>query len=789
LKAVGVKEAGLAVVAAAAASLALAASAQAQSDVVATPFGGSFTDPVYVTGAPGQPNLVYVIEQRGVVKVVERGSQLSEPFLDISGIVTSPGEQSGVPGSEQGLLSIAFPPNFADSGLVYAYFTNEDCDSQSGGCDIEVAEFRIRNGNPLVARPASRRTVITIPHRDATNHNGGTLAFGPDRRLWLATGDGGGGNDTFDNARNTESLLGKLLRINPKPTGGPNPSPYRVPRSNPFVGEPGRDEIWSIGLRNPFRFSFDENLVAIGDVGQGAREEVNIVTLATAKGADFQWPAREGMIAGPHPDRATSLPQVPPIHDYPRPVSPPDSTFRGVSVIGGVFARDPRLAGTSFASENDRYFFGEAFVQPTARSFIPNIGAQTIADLRSHPFNIGSVAGIGEDDRGRIYIASLNDTIHRVDPAVAPRRGAPPIGDGEGAVDLVEVESGLDDLVNSAFAPGETDKVYAVEQDGTVKVIQGGTTQTFLDITDLVPADAGEEGLLGVAFHPDYQSNSLVYAYYNDNAGNIVVSEFKANNPMNADESSRRRVIRIPHPGAGNHNGGQLLFGPDGFMYLAPGDGGGGGDPDENAQNKDKLLGKLLRINPLQSGSDAYTVPNSNPFVGRNGRDEIYALGLRNPFRFNFDQETRRIMIGDVGQSSFEEISIEAPSTLRGANFGWDRYEGFSRYTQDPTASTPKPANHDEPVLVYGRGQGQSVIGGLVVRDPDLTNLYGRYLFTDFFANRLRSFVPKLTRVRGFKQIAPAVSLITSFTEDPVTREVYITSRGDGALYRLEPAN
>jgi len=403
------RRAGTLAAAACAASLALASPAHGQSSVNATPFGGSFTNPVYVTGAPGFPDLVYVVERGGTVRVVEDGEQLATPFLKISDIITA--------GGEQGLLSIAFPPDFADSGLVYAYFTNKDCNPVTGGCDIEVAEFKIRPGNPRLARPGSRRTVIAIPHRDATNHNGGTVAFGPGGKLWLATGDGGGGGDQFDNASRKGKLLGKLLRLNPIKEGGRNGLGYRIPNSNPFVNAPGRDEIWSVGLRNPFRFSFDGDNIAIGDVGQTAREEVDIVSVDTAKGADFGWPAREGFIAGPHPDRTTGLPLLDPIHDYPRPTNPPDSTFRGVSVIGGVFVRDPRLAGTSLDPASDPYFFGEAFTQPTARSLIPDIEAQTFTNLTSYPFGIGSVAGIGEDALNRVYIASLNGTVHRIDPA------------------------------------------------------------------------------------------------------------------------------------------------------------------------------------------------------------------------------------------------------------------------------------------------------------------------------------------------------------------------------------
>lgn len=372
----------------------------------------------------------------------------------------------------------------------------------------------------------------------------------------------------------------------------------------------------------------------------------------------------------------------------------------------------------------------------------------------------------------------------------ASGRGEPPVGDGEGTVDLVSIGGGgFSSPVNTAFAPGQADNVYVVEQDGLVKLIDGGETQEapFLDLTRQTNEN-GEQGLLGVAFHP---TEALVYAYYTDrDNGDIVVSEFE-HKATDAKERTRREVIRIRHRMAGNHNGGQLRFGPDGFLYMATGDGGSGGDPRENAQDKTSLLGKLLRIDPQAAGRNGYSAPRSNPFVGRKGKDAIYATGLRNPFRFNFDTQTARIMIGDVGQSSFEEISIESAKSVRGANFGWDRYEGFSRYGNplDNSAKTPSRKKHDKPVLAYGRDDGRSVVGGLVVRDASLANLYGRYLFTDFFTDRLRSFVPTLRKVKGgFKEIGPAVSFISSFTEDPVTREVYLTSLGTGEVLRIEPA-
>ena len=789
MKADGSKRAGLTgtlVLSACAAALALASPASAQSEpgVVATPFGGAFSSSVHATGAPGFPDLVYVTERGGAVRVVENGTQLPKPLIDVSDLITS--------GGEQGLLSTAFPPDFAESGLFYLYFTNNDCDSVPGGlgCDIEISEFKLRGDNPRRARLNSRRTVITIPHRDAGNHNGGTAAFGPDGKLWLATGDGGGGGDQFDNASRKNKLLGKLLRINPRKPAKPSDLGYRIPQSNPFVGAPGRDEIWSIGLRNPFRFSFDGENVAIGDVGQSAREEVNIVPIATAKGADFGWPAFEGDLPF-DPSRPGSGPLIDPIHVYARPEDPPDGTFRGVSVISGVFVRDPRLAGTAFDPANDRYLFAEAFTPPNVRSFVPDVGAQTFSDLQSHPFGIGSIAGIGEDAQDRVYIVSLNGTVHRLDPAPLRRQGPPPTGDGEGEVDLEPVGDGFDTPVNSAFAPGQTDKVYVVEQGGTAQVVVNGTTEAepFLDITSETD-NSGEQGFLGMAFHPAFATNGLVYAYHTDeDNGDIVVSEFETLSALDADETTMREVIRVRHRANSNHNGGHVTFGPDGFMYLATGDGGSGDDPMENAQDKESLLGKLIRIDPLESGGDPYTVPASNPFVGKKGDDEIYAIGLRNPFRFNFEPESGNIMIGDVGQNRFEEVDIETETSLRKANFGWDRFEGFKRSNAGDTASKPSKENHDKPVLAYSNDAVASVIGGVVVRDSDLTNLYGRYLFTDFYDDRFRSFVPQLTKVNGYTELDTPISSISSFSEDPVTREVYVTSRGDEQLYRLEPAN
>jgi glucose/arabinose dehydrogenase len=389
-----------------------------------------------------------------------------------------------------------------------------------------------------------------------------------------------------------------------------------------------------------------------------------------------------------------------------------------------------------------------------------------------HRLSIAAAAGVA------ITLGVLLLVVGTADDAAG--RGDPPIGDGTGGVDLGLVGDGeFESPVNVAFAPGQPNNAYVVEQNGSVEVlVNNAENGEFLDVRSQT-RQSGEQGLLGLAFHPDYATNDLVYAYYTHRGtGDIVVSEFEAPDPLDADESTRRQVIRIRHRMASNHNGGQLLFGPDGFLYMGTGDGGAGGDPRENAQDKRSLLGKLLRINPLDPpGGRAYSTPAGNPYKGRKGRDEILARGLRNPFRFSFDGA--RIAIGDVGQNRFEEVDYETPRGLRNANFGWDRWEGRQRYREGDEARTPKPKRHDKPIHTYGHGQGCSITGGVVVRDGSLPNLFGRYLYADFCTGRFRSFVPALGGAQGDRALdEPAFDEPTSFTTSPFDSRVYVTSLG-----------
>jgi len=338
-------------------------------------------------------------------------------------------------------------------------------------------------------------------------------------------------------------------------------------------------------------------------------------------------------------------------------------------------------------------------------------------------------------------------------------------------------------------APGFPQLLFVVEQGGRIVVLKNGKRlgTPFLDIGGPVTA-GGEQGLLSVAFPPDYAASKRFYVYYTGANGAIVVDEFRRAGATRALPGSRRNVITIPHAENTNHNGGQLQFLGD-LLFLATGDGGSGGDPPNNAQNKEVLLGKLLRIDPRASGGRPYTVPSSNPFVGRPGRDEIYGYGLRNPFRFSFDTVTAaqpRIAIGDVGQSVFEEIDYLSVGRAAGANFGWDAFEGRGPYA-GANDGTPDPGGTVKPIFAYphSRGGSCSITGGYVVADRSLRSLYKRYVYADFCEGELRSLVPHLKRASGDRKLGLSVSSPSSFGED-LQHRLYVTSL-EGPVYRLVP--
>ena len=349
-------------------------------------------------------------------------------------------------------------------------------------------------------------------------------------------------------------------------------------------------------------------------------------------------------------------------------------------------------------------------------------------------------------------------------------------------VRLVRVGS-FNNPVYVTAPPGDRRRVFVVEQGGRIMVMRGGRklAAPFLDISGRVTA-GGEQGLLSMAFAPDYETSGLFYVYFTDTSGDQRIVEFRRAGADRADPGSAR-VVMVMQDSESNHNGGLLLFGPDDLLYVGTGDGGGGGDqhgPRGNAQRLNTLLGKILRIDPRASGGQPYSVPRSNPFAGRSGaRPEIFAYGLRNPWRFSFDRRTDDLIIADVGQGDVEEVSFVRNGS--GRNFGWRPFEGRQRYT--PGESAP---GHVRPVIQRFHSDGYcSITGGVVVRDPGLPALRGRYVFGDLCRSRLETARLSPGRARAQRLTRLRVSQVSSFGEDAQGR-VYAVSL-NGPVYRLAP--
>jgi Glucose / Sorbosone dehydrogenase len=338
--------------------------------------------------------------------------------------------------------------------------------------------------------------------------------------------------------------------------------------------------------------------------------------------------------------------------------------------------------------------------------------------------------------------------------------------------------------------PGDGERVFVVEKGGRIMIVKAGVklATPFLDISGLVQSSDYERGLLSMAFAPDYASSGRFYVYYTarDPLGRLTIAEYQRSGNPDVADTTGRLVLAIAHP-ASNHNGGQLQFGPDGYLYVGTGDGGGAGDPDDNGQNLSVLLGKLLRINPLAVGGAPYSIPPDNPFLGLAGhRPEIWAYGLRNPWRFSFDRATGDLTIADVGQNSWEEIDFAAAAggRGRGMNFGWDCWEGNHGFSNDGPYCSPRPTNHTAPVHEYGRGRGRSITGGYVVRDPTLPALAGRYVYGDALQAPLWSAVLQAPTATDDRALGLSVTDLFSFGEDACGR-VYAAS-GGGSVYRLK---
>ena len=320
--------------------------------------------------------------------------------------------------------------------------------------------------------------------------------------------------------------------------------------------------------------------------------------------------------------------------------------------------------------------------------------------------------------------------------------------------------------------------LYVAQKTGKVVAVRDGIVDPVpvLDLRDLVSL-GGEQGLLGVAFSPDGRD---VYVNYTDTSGDTHVTGY-AMQDGRADTATRREILFVDQPYS-NHNGGNLMFGPDGYLYVGLGDGVSGGDPQGNGQSLSTVLGKMLRIDPTPFGDRPYRIPTDNPFVGRaDARPEIWAYGLRNPWRYSFDRQTGDLWIGDVGQSAWEEVDVQPSGSPGGENYGWNRMEGDHSYGGgDP------PANAVPPVYEYSHdGGGCVVTGGYVYRGASIPDLYGAYVFADFCAGALEAIREKDGQVIDHRILGPVVSSLSSFGED-AQGELYAMSLG-GGLYRLAP--
>ena len=343
---------------------------------------------------------------------------------------------------------------------------------------------------------------------------------------------------------------------------------------------------------------------------------------------------------------------------------------------------------------------------------------------------------------------------------------------------LTPVATGLSNPVFVGHAGDRSERLFIVEQDGVILVLQSlpSTPTIFLDVRTKI-ATVGEQGLLGLAFHPQYATNGRFFIFYTRAGdGTIVIAEYHVTADPNTADATEHVLLTIPHPTHTNHNGGMLAFGFDGYLYVGVGDGGGGNDEPNNAQNIDVLLGKILRIDVDQPAQGTlYSSPPDNPFVNATGRDEIFATGFRNPWRFSFDRTTGEPWIGDVGQDEREEIDR---SLVKGGNYGWRIYEGFRCTNLGP--SLCNPSDYIDPVFDYSHTRGRcSVTGGYVYRGSRGTLPAGVYVYGDFCSGEIFATSEDTQALLMYTAMN-----IASFGEDE-QGELYLVDRG-GTISRIE---
>lgn len=328
------------------------------------------------------------------------------------------------------------------------------------------------------------------------------------------------------------------------------------------------------------------------------------------------------------------------------------------------------------------------------------------------------------------------------------------------------------------------DRLFIVEQAGSIRIMENGSllADPFLNIQDRVNSNANEQGLLSVAFHPAYEENGRFYVNYTNSDGSTVVSSFQvqADNPNLADPATEQILFTVAQP-YNNHNGGQLAFGPDGYLYIGMGDGGSAGDPHNHGQTFTTLLGNMLRID-VDNGTP-YAIPASNPFVNDDSaRNEIWATGVRNPWRFSFDKQTGDLFISDVGQNNWEEVNLQPASSAGGENYGWNFFEGTNCYNNACTTDlelTP-------PIFEYNHSLGCSITGGYIYRGEQFPTLWGNYFVTDYCTGRVWAVTAQEDGSWASEIVLETGRLVASFGED-FHGELYMLDHRNGEILQIQP--
>jgi glucose/arabinose dehydrogenase len=747
------------------------------------PFVDGLESPVHLTTAGDGSTELYIVEQRGRIRVADASGALRpEPFLDVSDGV--------IAGGERGLLGLAFHPAYPDDPRIFVNYTRRE----DGG--TIVSEFQVVDG---LADPRSQRVLLSIA-QPFPNHNGGTIAFDSAGHLLVGMGDGGGGGDPFDSGQDPQSLLGKLLRIDVDAE-----EPYGIPPDNGFADDPAYlPEIHASGLRNPWRFSVDPagGHIYIADVGQNAIEEVSVLA-GGAGGVSLGWNRFEGneCFSEPCDPDAHLAPAVTYTHDEGCTIVGGD-VYRGSQqpALEGLYLFGDLCSGTIWAA--DAAAMLEGSVSPTPVGVMDGTLVAFGQDADREPLAVDhggrilrvvaedATASVARSTRSLLSAAgpdpaAIAALAAEAEPEASAEASPEPTFDPTGLVlRTVLVIDGLAEPVSVTGDGTGSGLLYIVERPGVIQVIdQSGLRSPLLDISDRVSTD-GERGLHAVAFHPDYEDNGRFFVHYNDLDGNTRIEEYRTRRGRAAGRG--RTILEVGQPFI-NNKGGPLMFGPDGHLYVALGDGGGSspGDPMGFGQQKDSLLAKVLRIDV--DARRGYTIPRDNPYTSRRERrqyaPETWVYGLRDPRGASIDPETGDLWIGDAGQDRFEEIDLVRAGE-GGANFGWSDMEGVSCHLKVDCDAT----DYTLPVHVYDQVTPDcGVVGGHVYRGEAIPQLAGAYVFSDLCSGIIRAFdaaavregqpptvVALLDAPRGWRAIG---------TDD--AGELYLTSL-DGGVYRIE---